>query len=103
MTVLTRANAFPNLPFPQHGTGQTATVTTFNYPGAVWVKSTKPAVLSYTNAFPNWAFPQHTTGNTNTVQSFLFPGAVQPALPTATLLMHTIGAYFSRKVTVVGY
>jgi hypothetical protein len=102
MTVLTRANAFPNLPFPQHTAGQTTTVTTFNYPGAVWPKTTT-TVLSYTNAFPNLTFPQHGTGQTSTVQNFLFPGAVQPQMAATTLFLHTIGAYFSRKVTVVGY
>jgi hypothetical protein len=34
--VLTPANAFPNLAFPQHLTGQTKTVQSFTYPGAVW-------------------------------------------------------------------
>jgi hypothetical protein len=53
MTVLTPANAFPNLAFPQHLTGQTKTVQSFTYPGAVWPKATGPAVLSYGNAFFN--------------------------------------------------
>lgn len=90
MTVLTPANAFPNGPFPQHLSGQTNTVQSYTYPGAVWPKATGPAVLSYTNAFPNLAFPQHLSGQTNTVQNFLYPGAVQPQVgsgPPATTIL----------------
>jgi hypothetical protein len=92
MTVLNPANAFPNLAFPQHLTGQTNTVQSFTYPGAVWPKATGPAVLSWTNAFPNLAFPQHLTGQTKTVQNFLYPGAVQPIFvpPPAPILFAQI-------------
>ncbi len=80
MTVLTPSNAFPGAAFPQHGSGQTATVQSYVYPGAVQPQSTGPAITSYTMAFPDAAFPQHGSGLTTTVQSFLFPGAVQPAV-----------------------
>ena len=83
MTVLTPSNAFPGGSFPQHGSGQTATVTSYLYPGAVQPQSTTPTILSYTNAFPNAAFPQHGSGLTTTVQSYLFPGAVQPIVTAA--------------------
>lgn len=82
-TVLTPANAFPGAPFPQHGSGQTTTVQSYVYPGAVQPQSTTPTVLGYANAFPGVAFPQHGSGQTATVQSYLFPGAVQPIIVTA--------------------
>jgi hypothetical protein len=80
MTVLTPANALPGAPFPQHLSGQTTTVTSYVYPGAVQPKSTLPVVLSYTNALPGGSFPQHLSGQTSTVQSYLYPGAVQAAV-----------------------
>jgi hypothetical protein len=43
--VLSWTNAFPNLAFPQHLTGQTNTVQNFLYPGAV-----QPAVPPLTQA-----------------------------------------------------
>ncbi len=84
MTVLTPANAFPGMPFPQHKSGQTTTVQSYLYPGAVLPNPNPPppSVLSYTNAFPNLAFPQHKSGQT-AIQSFLFPGAVQPIVNVA--------------------
>jgi hypothetical protein len=80
MTVLVPSNALPAAPFLQHLSGQTATVASSIYPGAVQPKSTAPAVLSYTNALPAKASPQHLSGQTATVQSYLYPGAVQPAV-----------------------
>jgi hypothetical protein len=77
-SVLSYTNGFPGMSFPQHLTGQTKTVQSYLYPGAVQPVQTGPAVLSYTNGFPGIAFPQHLTGQTNTVQSYLYPGAVQP-------------------------
>ena len=83
-SVLSYTNAFPGIPFPQHLSGQTATVQNYIFPGAVQPKVTGPAVLSYTNAFPGIAFPQHLSGQTTTVQNYLFPGAVQPLTSAVT-------------------
>jgi hypothetical protein len=83
MTVLSYTNAFPGIPAPQHGSGQTS-VQSYRYPGAVQPLQTGPIVLSYTNAFPGISFPQHLTGQTNTVQDYLYPGALQPLQPPAT-------------------
>lgn len=82
-TVLSYTNAYPSGPYVQHGSGQTTTVQTYIYPGAVQPKSTVPAVLSYTNAYPDAAYPQHGSGQSTTVQSYLFSGGVEP-LPTIT-------------------
>lgn len=91
MTVLSYTNAFPGGPFPQHLSGQTTTVQSYLYPGAVQPLQTGPAVLSYTNAFPGVPFPQHLSGQTTTVQSYLYPGAVQPkgavSLPPGTQMI----------------
>jgi hypothetical protein len=83
-TVLSPSNAFPGAPFPQHGSGLTATARSYVYPGAVQPQSTSPTVLSYAGAFPAGAFPQHGSGLTATVQSFVFPGAVQPVVAPAS-------------------
>lgn len=83
-TVTSYTNAFPNGPFPQHLSGQTTTVQSYIWPGAVQPTKKTLTVTSYTNAFPNGAFPQHLSGQTTTVQSFLFPGAVQPNTPAPT-------------------
>ncbi len=77
MTVLTAANALPNLAFPQHLSGQTNTVQSFVFPGAVQPAKPGPKILSFTNAFLGISFPQHLSGQT-AVQNFMFPGAVQP-------------------------
>jgi hypothetical protein len=76
-TVLSYTNAYPGGPFLQHLTGETATVQSYTFPGAVQPMA-MPAVLSYKNAYPGVPFPQHLTGMTATVQSYIFPGAVQP-------------------------
>ena len=92
MTVLTPSNAFPGASFLQHGSGLTATVQSYIYPGAVQPKSTTPTVLSYANAFPNAPFLQHGSGLTATVQAFWFPGAVQPVVssPAPPSCMHSL-------------
>lgn len=89
MTVLTPSMALPGAPFLQHGSGLTATVQSYIYPGAVQPKSTTPTVLGYANALPGAVFPQHGAGLTATVQSYVFPGAVQPVVGGAPPVIYT--------------
>ncbi len=71
--------AYPPGPFVQHGSGQTNTVQTYVYPGAV-----QPTQSTYPTSYPFAAFLQHGSGQTNTVQSYVSGGAVQP-IRTAAL------------------
>ena len=48
-TVLTPANAFPGAPFPQHGSGQTTTVQSYLFPGAV-----QPIIVTAVAGAPSW-------------------------------------------------
>src|SRR6202158_2475302 len=108
MTVLAPGNAFPGAAFPQHFAGQTTSVQSYRYPGAVQPQSAEPAVTSYTNAFRGAAFPQHFAGQTTTVQAFLFPGAVQPKTvivgagsSVGSSTTPAVGDFFTSQVTTL--
>lgn len=81
MTVLTPANAFPGIPFPNSKSSVTVKPQSYLYPGAVQPnKGSATTVLTTTNAFPGIAFPNSKSTVTVKPQSFLYPGAVQPAV-----------------------
>jgi len=86
LSKLTPANAFPGIPFPQHGTGLSKNVENFIYPGAVQPPASPPSSgLSVSNAFPGIPFSNHTAGKAHP-QTRLLPGAAQPATPFLTVV-----------------
>ena len=76
MTVLTPANAFPGIAFPQHLSGQSS-VTSYLFPGAVQPTGHNSTLLSYTGAFPGITFPQHLGGQGHPFNQ-LYQGGAQP-------------------------
>lgn len=92
MTVLTPANAFPGIPFPNHLSGQSQPQN-YLYPGAVQPLSTGPTVLAPSNAFPGIPFPNHLSGQSHP-QNYLFPGAVQPQVLSGDTLFGAMQLLF---------
>ncbi len=77
MTVLTTANAFPGMPFPQHGSGQTNAVQSYLYPGAVQPQLTTVDQYLLLSGNEFGAIPRCTVAS----------GASTTSIPTSALTM----------------